>query len=350
MTAMLIGLVGIILGRIPSLAAGLPFKLQSSFDRFTISMMLGGSLFIVGLVDLLIRNARIRIYTFALLIALSIGQQFFNANIFRRDWAKQREIYWQLAWRIPDMELGTAILTDELPVDYETDFSFTAPLNWLYAPEYSKSDLQYALFYTETRLGGASLPSLAPHIKMTRGMRGVNFIGSTSQVIVIYMPRNGCLRVLDPTLGDQVTYAGLSHDLVDAIPLSNPGLIDVDSDKLPKLPFLSEPKHTWCYYYTKAELARQKGDWQEVIDLFDEAASFRYTPDDPFEWLVFIEAFAVTENIEVAQQLSDDALESDGGVRKGLCQVWKRIQAQDPARAEMRSQVKQILEYFKCTP
>ena len=137
--AILIGLAGILLGRIPSFAAGLPLTLQSSFDRFMISMMLGGSLFIVGLVEWLTRDHRIKTYVFALLIALGIGGQFFNANIFRRDWAKQQEIYWQLAWRIPAMKPGTALLTHQLPIDYETDLSFTAPINWMYAPEYKRS-------------------------------------------------------------------------------------------------------------------------------------------------------------------------------------------------------------------
>jgi hypothetical protein len=347
---MFIGIEGIIAGRIPSLAAALPLRLQSSFDRFTISMMLGGSLFIVGIVELLVRNARARTYIFASLIALSIGQQFFNANIFRRDWEKQQEIFWQLAWRIPAMKPGTALLTNELPVDYETDLSFTAPLNWMYDPEHSYADLPYALIYTETRLGGPSLPSLVPGIRLTKGMRGVNFQGTTSQVIVIYMPAEGCLRVLDPSLGDEHTYAGESHDLVDAIPLSKPQLILVDSNQTPRLPFLAEPKHTWCYYYAKADLARQKGDWQQINNLFDTSTSLGYSPNDSFEWLIFIESFAMTDNIDIAQKLSDDAMESDGKVRKGLCQVWKRVQAHGPMGNEDMARVAQILQDFKCIP
>ena len=142
-SAILIGLTGILLGRIPSFAAGLPLTLQSSFDRFMISMMLGGSLFITGLIELLIHNSRLRSYTFAFLIALGIGQQFFNANIFRRDWAKQQEIYWQLAWRIPAIKPGTALLTHQLPIDYETDLSFTAPMNWMDGPDYGTGDIPY---------------------------------------------------------------------------------------------------------------------------------------------------------------------------------------------------------------
>lgn len=349
-TAILVGTAGILLGRLPSFAAGLPLTLQSSWDRFGISMMLGGSLFIVGVVELIIRNSRIRNYVFALLIALSVGQQFFNANIFRRDWARQQEIYWQLAWRIPAMAPGTAILTDQLPIDYETDLSFTAPLNWMYAPGYAGGDLPYALFYTEKRLGRAGMSSLEPDTELSMSMRSASFYGSLSQAIVIHMPANGCLRVLDSQLGDVDTYARESRFLLDAIPLSRPDLIDVDSSQTPQLPFLSEPEHTWCYYFAKAELARQKGDWGQVMKLFDQATSRGYSPGDPFEWLVFIEGNAMTGNFEQAQKLADDAMIEDAKVRRGLCWVWKRVQLAGTARDDVQPQLDEMMEDLNCSP
>jgi hypothetical protein len=353
--AILIGLAGILFGRIPSFVAGLPLTLQSSFDRFMISMMLGGSLFVVGLIELLIRNHRIKMYAFVLLIALGIGQQFFNANIFRRDWAKQREIYWQLAWRIPAIKPGTAFLTHQLPVDYETDLSFTAPINWMYAPDYKRSspvddgsNLPYALIYTEKRLGGTALPSLDRNTKITLPIRRVSFHGSTSQVLVIYMPQNGCLRVLDPARGDQVTYGNQSRFLVDAIPLSDLSNIIVDVHQVAKPPFLSEPEHAWCYYFAKAELARQQGDWERVMDLMDEARSLGYAPEDSFEWLTYIEAQALTGNVEGAQKLSNDVFRQENRIRKGLCEVWMRVQSADPSSREEITRVDQILSNFEC--
>jgi len=347
--AILIGLAGILLGRVPSFAAGLPLTLQSSYDRFMISMMLGGSLFVAGLIEVFIRNNRIKTYVFALLIALGIGQQFFNANIFRRDWVKQQEIYWQLAWRIPALKPNTALLTDQMPIDYETDLSFTAPINWMYAPNYKRGDLPYALFYTEKRLGGVSLPSLNPNTKITLPIRRVNFSGSTSQVIIIYMPQNGCLRVLDPARGDEITYERQSRFLIDAIPLSDPSNIIVNTNQLAKLPFLSEPEHTWCYYFAKAELARQQGNWIKVIDLVDEAKSLGYQPEDPFEWLTYIEAQAMTGNIQDARELSHITYRLEQGTRKGLCEVWKRVKTQGQAGGETETRVNQILSDFQCT-
>ena len=353
--AILIGLAGIVLGRIPSFAAGLPLTLQSSFDRFMISMMIGGSLFVVGLIELLIQNRRIKMYVFAILIALGIGQQFFNANIFRRDWAKQQEIYWQLAWRIPAMKPNTALLTHQLPIDYETDLSFTAPINWMYAPDYRRSspldensNLPYALIYTEKRLGGTTLPSLDRNEIITLPIRRVSFHGSTSQVLVIYMPQNGCLRVLDPARGDDVTYGNQSRFLVDAIPLSDLSNIIIEPDQVAKPPFLPEPEHTWCYYYAKAELARQQGDWGQVIDFIDEARSSGYQPEDPFEWLTYIEAQALEGSMETAQEVSTNTFKQENRIRKGLCELWKRVRTADPSNEEAITRVDQILSDFQC--
>lgn len=351
--AILIGLAGILLGRIPSFAAGLPLTLQSSFDRFMISMMLGGSLFITGLIELFIRNPRIKVYVFAFLIALGIGQQFFNANIFRRDWTKQQEIYWQLAWRIPAMQPGTALLTHQLPVDYETDLSFTAPINWMYAPEYSRSaivprNLPYALLYTEKRLGGSALPSLEKNTPISLPIRRVSFHGSTSQVLVIYMPPNGCLRVLDPARSDEITYGRQPRFLTEAIPLSDPSNIIVDSDQTAKIPFLVEPEHTWCYYFEKAELARQQGDWNQVLELMKAAGSSGYEPEDPLEWLALIEAQALTGNMEAAAELSNEVLKQENGMRRGVCELWKRIQAIKGGDEEEAARADQILSAFQC--
>ena len=345
--ALLLGITGILLGRIPSFAAGLPLTLQSSFDRFMISMMLAGCLFITGLIEFLIQDSRVKTIIAALLIALGIGQQFYNANIFRRDWEKQQEILWQLSWRVPGLQPNTVLITDELPLDYETDLSFTAPLNWMYTSKYTHADLPYGIIFSKIRLG-SSLPALKRNIPINIGMRGASFNGSTSQALVIYMSKTGCLRIMDPAFGDQYTYAGLSQYLVDAIPLSDSSRILVDEDSTMGIPFLVEPEHQWCYYYTKSELARQKNDWEEVIRLMDEAKTSGYKPDDPFEWLPYIEAQAQTGDVNAAEKMSTELLKHEKKLRPGLCQVWKRVQAQVRAGSAAASHIHNILFQFAC--
>jgi len=344
----LMGILGILLGRLPSLAAGLPLTLQSSYDRFTVSMMIGGSLFALGLIELIFGKSGYKIHVIALIAALGIGQQFFNANIFRRDWAKQREIYWQMAWRIPALEPGTVLLTHQMPIDYETDMSFTAPINWIYAPDFQGTDLPYLMLYTEKRLGGSTLRSLEPDVTISFPYRTVTFRGNTSQAVVIYMPRNGCLRVLDPSRGDAEVYARESKYLVEAIPLSNLSRIITETNP-PAMPaFIAEPEHDWCYYFAKAELAYQMNALERVTALGNEALTLGYSPEDPKEWLIFIEANALTGNLEEAEALSMRAFDEEPRIAEGLCLVWKRVQAAGPARSE--ENIREMFSQFECDP
>ncbi len=334
-SAIIIGFIGILLGRVPSFAAGLPLTLQSSYDRFMISMMLGASLFIAGLIDLLIQNSIAKTYVFALLIALGIGQQFFNANIFRRDWLRQQDIYWQLAWRIPALKPNTAILTDFVPIDYETDLSFTAPINWMYAPDFHGGDLPYAMIYVNERLGSRSLSAIKPGTTIELPYRTVTFHGSTSQAIVIYAPQNGCLRVLDSVYANVQTYNKFPS-LTPLIPLSDPSRIITNASPrtLTNPPFPNEPSHTWCYFYEQAELARQIGDWNKVADLGREATQQGFVPQDYFEWLPFIEADARTGDLKSAEQITHQAWKNDARLRQGLCILWQRMQTEGPKEAQ----------------
>ena len=54
--------------------------------------------------------------------------------------------------------------------------------------------------------------------------------------------------------------------------------------------FGRELPHTWCYYFEKADLSSQFGDWQEVIRLYDPANSQGYAPKDGSEWTPFMRA------------------------------------------------------------
>jgi hypothetical protein len=357
---LLIGLLGILLGRIPSWAAGLPLTLQSSFDRFNVSLMLAASLFIVGLVELLLRSQRQKLIAISLLVALGVGQQFYNANIFRRDWDRQRDIYWQLTWRAPTIEPGTVLFTDTLEIDYETDYSLTAPINWRYAPNLKSLQLPYLVFGVDMR---PNRLALEPNTPIEFPYRPAHFSGNTSQSITFLAPINGCLRLLAP--GDELGYQNFSERMQQAIALSNLDLITNvatlrSSAKLaPSLSqhtFLStknlrasvhpltsvenirasvldpltisvlgpEPHHNWCYYYTHADLARQFSNWDEIASLDHQAASLGLTPSDPLEWLPFVEAGASLGEFDQSTQRTRQAIAERPYLRKAFCAAWNR--------------------------
>ncbi len=350
--AIFMGLAGIFLGRIPSFLAGLPLKIGTTFDRLTISIMFASALLVAGLLELLIKNKKWRIFILSGILSLALGQQFLSANEFRRDWDRQKNLAWQLSWRIPAMEEGTALITHELPMIYESDASFTAALNWIYAPDYQAGDLlPYAFVNTEKRLGGKTIASLDLNTPIHVPYRTVKFEGSTSAAIVIYAPKSGCLRVLDSVYANKATYSKESDFLTEAIFLSNPSLIntEVKSPLLPTEIFGKEPAHEWCYYSTKAELARQRGDWEEVLRLGNEAEAQNFHPVDAFEWLPFIEGYAYTENIGQAEELSQIAIKKEPRLRNGLCQLWERVEARTLDEKE-QNLAQRIQEELNCSP
>jgi hypothetical protein len=359
---LLIGLLGIILGRIPSWAAGLPLTLQSSNDRFTISMILAASLLVVGIIELVARNARWRLILVSLLVALGIGQQFYNANIFRRDWERQRDIYWQFIWRMPAIQPGTVLFTDTVEIDYETDYILTAPINWIYAPNLDSRQIPYLVFGVDMRPKSLALD---PDTKIEFHYRPAHFSGNTSQSIAFLAPLRGCVRILAP--GDEDAYQNLSERMRQAIALSNLDLIlpepttesvsiresatksavesasiresvteSVDSpsasirESVTKSVFNPEPPHGWCYYYARAELARQFNDWEAIARLDAQAASLRLTPSDPLEWLPFVEAGASLGQFELPLSRTRQAIAERPFLHKTFCAAWNRAnQRQD---------------------
>jgi hypothetical protein len=197
---------------------------------------------------------------------------------------------------------------------------------------------------------------LEPGIDINYPYRTVDFHGSTSNVIVIYMPKNGCLRVLDPARGDEVIYAKLPQALTKAIPLSHPARIVTETDTPAAPPFIAEPAHAWCYYFAKAELARQNGNFEQVVSLGNEAISSGFKPEDQNEWLIFIEAYALTGDLKTAEELSIAVLAEDARMRRGLCTVWKQVQAKGAALSptknpiESEGLIESIILSFNCSP
>ncbi|HCR71350.1 MAG TPA: hypothetical protein DIW23_07905, partial [Anaerolineae bacterium] len=320
----LIGLITIFAGRLPSWAAGLPLRIEFDYDRFFVSIMLGASLFIIGLADLMLREGRGKIILLSVLIGMSTAYQFTIANTYRRDLANQQEFFWQMSWRIPTLEENTAVLAYELPFKYASDYQLTSSLNWLYAPDLNSRDIPYMLMYLKTRFNVSEIKADNP---IQVEYRTVNFNGNTSNSVVIYKEADGCLRVLDPIYNNDETVPDANIYLIQAIELSNPDLIllDAKSPAMEKTLFGDEPAHTWCYFYTKAEVVRQAGNWDEVIDLYREAEKNGFSAKLPVENLIFIEAFAQTGNVENAIQLTERTIKSQPTLCPALYTLWNRV-------------------------
>lgn len=345
--AILLGLVGIVAGRIPSWLAGLPIVLRFDWDRLLISMLFGVSLLTGGMIDYLIKDGFRKQLVISLILALAIGMQFQQANTFRRAWQSQKSFFWQLAWRAPALKPGTLLLTDELPLQYVADLQLSAPLNLMYDP--NASSFSRMFLYMKNRLGGPLLPKLAPNLPIESRYRTVEFKSNTSNVVMIYAPSDGCLQLLDPRYVSQDTFSSLPQTLTSNIELSNIGQVEEDPQANPSQYFGSEPAHNWCYYFEKADLARQFDDWEQVVRAYQSATASGYTALLPSENLVFIEAFARLGDVPKAGKLSDSTIAQDHQLCKALVSVWERAaQASPEISAEAQKKTESLNDLPEC--
>jgi hypothetical protein len=344
------GFIALLVAGIPFWFTNLPIGLEFPWDRFTLAMMFGSSLLIAGLVDLITRNRIQKVMVFSIIIGLASGLHLQYANLYRREWNSQAKLFWQLSWRAPQIEPNTVLLTAEMPFTYFSDNSLTAPLNWTYQPDFSGKEMPYLLYSAEAR-HEVSVPGFDPGIEIRQPYRATEFLGSTSQALVFYYTPPGCLKFVDSVSDKRIPQK--PNFISDMMPLSKLDLI-IPSGYTPARPpqeiFGVEPEHDWCYYFERAELARQVGDWGLVASLGDQAQDLGqqlYEINAP-ELTTYIEGYAHNARWKDAMQLTEESLRLSERMDRMLCDTWNRINAQTPNSAEKEIALVEIKEKLPC--
>jgi hypothetical protein len=336
-----IGIVILLFGTGPVWATGEQIAVGKWSERFALAPMLGAVILIVNLIDWLFRTQRQKQILLALLLGVSISGQMLNQILFRDDWENQRNIYWQLHWRVPSLDPGTALFGKGTFTDKSSYYDGIYVVNLLFDGT-ARHDPKYAYF----DIYHAAYDDYVPGIPLVRSFRGMQFSGNTSQTLVFdFGTRGGCVRVLDSIYKGDPDLNSSVADLFDISDVSN---IKATPDLAP-IPdiFGAEPPHTWCYYFEKADLARQMQDWETILQLKAETDARGYEPDIAAEYLPFIEAYAQTNRWEQAYQLSLAAHEIGSGSGMALCNAWRRFEQFDPGE-EMLSYVEKAKLEF-CT-
>jgi hypothetical protein len=115
--------------------------------------------------------------------------------------------------------------------------------------------------------------------------------------------------------------------------------------------YYPEPAHSWCYYFEKADLARQFGDWKEVAKLGDAALKLEDHPNNPVERFVFIEGYAHAGDWDRALKLSKESYQvSKDYVDPLLCQLWARIETGTTDSPEKTGALSEVKTIFSCKP
>jgi hypothetical protein len=334
-----IGLLLFVSSALPVWAIGKEVSTGGWNERFTLAPMFGATLLLVGLVLLFVRPPGQK-WLFGFLLMFSVATQIWIVNLYRRDWMTQPEYYWQLYWRIPALRSDTAVLSFAYPSQFIThDMDATWAVNVLYHFQIEDGSIPYMFLTPEHE------HYFQPDVALKVPARNLVFHLNTSDtVVVLRQTETSCLRVLDavymydPLLDEGSEKLLPMSDVSRILPESAPVSPDTDI-------FGPEPAHTWCYFFEKADLARQRKDWDEVLDLYEQAQRLGFSPGYGAEYIPFVEAFAQTGDWQKAYDLTIAAAELTPRHKRMLCSNWFRL-AELPSADLMM--VEQIVKNLPC--
>ncbi len=325
-----VGLISIVLAVLPFWAAGLQIDYLYPYDRFMLAYLMGSCLLLVVFLEFLGKDPRRSMLVLIALISVGAAYQIANANAYKNLWTQQKNLYWQLNWRIPALRTGSTLLSWDVPNgDYYSGHALSAQLNWTYAGEIKNREVPYE-FILMSRGQNQNLPALQPDQPLVTDFRTYTFNGNTTDTLYVAYDGQGCLRVLDATLTPPLTVlADYNKDILDASALSNLSLIEQEGENHPPLQVLGkEPGKTWCYYFEKAELARQYEQYDAAVDLLKQAEEKGLHPLALSEWYPFIDSALHLQNFDQAEEFSTKALTKQGKIEElGVCHLWTSYQS-----------------------
>lgn len=339
----IIGTVSILAALIPIIISGRFVRLYNVYDRYTITSIIGVSFLLIGLSYKI--SASLRHWIVILIVSVSITTHVTNGYLFATNWHKQRDLWWQLYWRAPNIENNAMLILDFPPVTEKILFKDIINkvqwyrFYWVEEQIWAPGNLFFNYDRpTKDHLWGDFLPdkNVTDKIK-SKTVETFKYVSTSitltknynNTVIISAGGNQSCLWVLDKTRQELPEN---SNNLLKS------SIIFSDIDKLvnddtfinpPTSIFGNEPTRNWCYFFQKASLYRQLKDWGKLTRLTQEVLEKNLKPKDVNEWSPFIEGLIVSKKYSEAEDLIKIAYKDSGGsitFTTNLCKMTDRLQ------------------------
>ena len=332
-TALPVGAAALVVSLLPSWITDNDITVGLFSSRFSIPALFGSSLLLTGVIDLLLRRPHYKPIATAVLVCLAAGVHLRNANDYRWDWVKQERFFRQFSARVPALEDGTAIFSDGAIFRYTASYPTSAALNTVY-PLQTEHPAQSYWFFELDDTFGTEMESFVGGIPIEGSLHNLAFSGhSQAGLTIFFEPDTGsCLRVLSPDQADLPFLPELTAAAAQVSVLSRIRLEAAPAGVTLERIFGREDPSVWCILFQQADLALQQGEWETIAGLQQTAADLGLEPNDPFEWLVFVEAHARLGDWDSAGELILEAFRMSDQTRDrpSFCAFWTRIAADDP--------------------
>ncbi len=285
------GLIGVVFGVLPVVLANRYVNFDF-YSHYALPASLAAAMLIVGLIYLLKPDLIRLAFILALVVSAMLAHFAYSTQVLAEE--KSISAFWhQMAWRAPGLRRGTTLFVNYSGVDYAENLdAVDGPANYIYYPEPTG---QIPAIYHVHALPDLSNTTNDVLLRQHGGYTDRSHIGHIDfdQFLVISQPTSSdCVHVIDPQRPlyskddpDRILLFG-QYSRIDGI------LNGENSPQLAQFMFGPEPSHDWCYYFEKADLALQFGDWEKVAELGNQVSKAGLHPEDWVEWTPFLQAYA----------------------------------------------------------
>lgn len=306
--ALIVGLLGTIGGILPIVVANRVVTFER-YSHYALPASLAGVILLGALVHSIFPK-RIRLLVLSGLIGIAALTHHAVAAQAVAEEKAVRDFWWQVTWRAPSISTNTTLVVMYPNVDYaDGDEVVWGPANSIYHPE-KQSQVPIVVPISASRMESNSIINIvmAPGAEQKTDLiiKDVTLNYYFKNILLMTQPSDAsCVHVIDKrwpelsTFDDAFAIASSSKSNIDNVTTTG------KSPTPPKAIFGSEPaRDYWCYYYQKAELARQQGNWKEVAALGDKAQKLGLHPNDQIEWTPFLQAYAYQNDSKKVQDIS----------------------------------------------
>lgn len=353
--ALITGLVMMLVGAIPAWSTGRQIITDIHSNRYALASMFGCALILVVFLEWAVQQRVRRVLIFSTLIGMSVMFHFTSQADYRKTWQDEMNFFWQLNWRAPYLEPGTAVITENPIFTDQGGFSISAALNLLYPQQKNPQTLAYWYYALKPRFTLSTVDPIG--IPLRTQFRTLIFEGQTPQSLLVMADPavSECIWVLD---ANDANDPELSELVRRMLPLSSPQRIlpqSPDPAYPPRHLFNQEPQHEWCYIYQKSELALQTQNWDRAAELADQGlaifstAAYTSRYDQPHEWMPFIEAYIRTSRWEDAASTALIAATFNSNrYSQWICSEWQRLASKSPTSTAKSTATDFVFSELQC--
>jgi hypothetical protein len=244
----LIGLFILVIAQLPLVAVRQTPTIDGLASRWNLVSTIGASLLIVAwtiaLAGICFRCRAVAASLLVLCPLIGVGAAFQvnNSMAFIRDWDAQRQLWWQLAWRIPDLEDNTTVI-----VDHPYRAAQSRPI-LIY-----ETLMMGSLFFNNDTISVINSEQAIPgHWEINGGNWRTGWSYDLDRAILVHLDDAGCVEIIDRRAQSPggVRLSPSAERLVNALP-ANPGQFIKASTNKPfpdRLKYFQpEPPHDRCY-------------------------------------------------------------------------------------------------------